>query len=377
MKRLKSIDTFRGICMAWMIIGHILDWWLQPAFYGVYLFFLNAFDFIGAASFIFVSGLSIAYTMKRKRGMESFNEKKTRNEYLLKAGYVFILAIIYNLAIAIAINDYTMIWTWFVLLTISVSLLLGWPLLKTPKTFRIFLGIVIWILNQFLFHWTLVMQESSQFAAILHYIFYNTSDLDPILSFFPFFLFGTVVGEVVFEINSTDNNYYSRFLMKNKLIYPSLVIGPALIITGVLYRFPNFFSRGSFSWMIYSMGMILLIFSALLGLEIYEKIKTKRSYRIFYYYSYYSLTVFLLHNVIYFLFFEALNIIFIWFSIVITFFSIGLILRIIHNRFGAYASIKSQLGRLASGTAKIIENLIENENSLIELIQRKLRIESY
>ncbi|MGV9198592.1 MAG: heparan-alpha-glucosaminide N-acetyltransferase domain-containing protein [Promethearchaeia archaeon] len=377
MKRLKSIDVFRGFAMTWMVVAHLLGWWLQEDLLWLFRFSTNAFDFIGAAAFIFISGVSVALSTKKKLTRDGRTRKKIRNIYLLKAAFVFILAICYNLAIAVVMNDYTLIWTWYVLLTISVSLFLGWPLLKVPKAIRILIGIVIWIVNQFLFHWLVILRASSQVAAVFYHLFYNGLTLDPILSFFPFFLFGTAIGEIVFQIINTENNYYARYLTKTKLIYPIALIGPALILTGIIYQFPAFFDRGSFSWMIYSLGMMLIIFTALLSIEVFEKINTRLNYRIFYYYSYYSLSIFLIHNLLYFIFLGSLNLVWIWFAIITTFFSVGFLLKVIHKRWGAKASIKYQLGRLAVETANIIEERMENELSLLERIQRKINLENY
>ncbi|MBA7552824.1 hypothetical protein ES705_45400 [subsurface metagenome] len=30
MKRIKSVDTIRGLCILLMILGHLMDWWIIP-----------------------------------------------------------------------------------------------------------------------------------------------------------------------------------------------------------------------------------------------------------------------------------------------------------------------------------------------------------
>ena len=89
-KRIKSIDLFRGLCIAWMICGHLSEWWMYKSLFG----YLNTpgrsiftiIDFLGAAGLLFISGVSITISYRRKQILrnsdQAFNFKKYRAEYI-------------------------------------------------------------------------------------------------------------------------------------------------------------------------------------------------------------------------------------------------------------------------------------------------------
>jgi len=325
MIRFKSIDIFRGICMGWMFLGHLLEWWIRPEYA-----YVNNFTHV--IFFLFISGVSIALSYQNRiykvEVLKELTKSRVRNSYLLRALFLLIIAIFYNLSIALAINDLTYIWSWFVLLTASISLLVGWPLLKLPKYFRIVIGLSVWILNQFLFEILLNYGQVNIFRGVFH-LLYNKPHLDPILTFFPFFLFGTVIGELISDLNF-DNTELSR-KTTIRIIKKYIIIGPILIFIGIFIGFPDFLVRSSLSWSIYSLGIQLTLLMTLFIFEILFGNNIKKNYKFLFYFSYYSFTVYLTHSLLHFLFLKQLDYISIWFAILITFLMFGMLLRIIYR----------------------------------------------
>jgi len=367
-QRLKSVDIFRGLCMAWMVLNHLIDWWIKSEYDWLHSRAIMIIDPIGASGFLFISGISIALSYRTRlnkvRVSKDYTYRMVRNSYLFRAFFIFILAIVYNIPTAIALKDPSMIWTWFVLLTAAVSLFLAWPLLKTSKLFRISIAIAIIILHFFIVSWLLPFQDNSNIFGLLFHILYNNIHQDPILIFFPFFLIGTVIGDIIYEVInlSTDENRDINF--KNKFLIPTLIIGFFLIISGIFLNTPQFLIRASLSWIIYSMGIDITLLSILLSIEKYNIIKTKKSYKFIFYYSYYSLTIYLAHNLLYFLFLHQLNLISIWLFAVASFFSIGFVLRAIYKRWEEKASIKVQVGKLSLGITTRIEKRLNKKQSV-------------
>ena len=159
MKRLKSIDIFRGCSMAWMMIGHLFHWAIKEEYLWARYLLGSIFDPMGASAFLFIAGVStmLSYRnrLQRAENSENYNKKMVKYEYFLRATFILIIALIYNTFVAIRINDLTWIWTWFILFTIAFSLYFAWPLLIAPKLLRIIVSGVIWISNQIflsLFH---------------------------------------------------------------------------------------------------------------------------------------------------------------------------------------------------------------------------------
>ena len=361
MKRIKSIDILRGLSMCWMFIGHILAWWIRDKDRHLYLETFEILDPIGATAFLFIAGISsmISYRnrMTKTENSEGYTKSRVRNEYMLRASFIFILAIIYNLVAAIKDNDLKMIWTWYILLTVAISLFLGWPLLKTPKYFRIFIGIITWIAHIYLFTILKPYEGDINNYGLLYHILYNEWALDPILPVFPFFLFGTVLGDILFDINQIEDQSKRKSVLKVKFLIPLLILGPLLILFSIMYNSISIPQNRSYSWLIYALGVILTLISVFMVFEEFIIHETKKSYKFLFYFSYYSLTIYLAHNALYFLFYRQISWPLIWIYITATIIIVGIVFRFIYKRWSYKVSIKMQLGRLSSGIARKIEEM--------------------
>ncbi|MHA1915522.1 MAG: acyltransferase family protein [Promethearchaeota archaeon] len=372
LQRLKSIDIFRGVCIIWIVFTHLVDWWLKNEFNWVHRILIMIFDPIGASGLLFISGVSITLSYRNRltkiNTSEDYTSQTVRNSYLIRALLIFIIALIYNTLIAIALKDPVWIWTWFVLLTASISMFIAWPLFKTPKFIRIILGVIIWIANPFIVSLLLPFEGSLSAFGILFHILYHGLHQVPLLVFFPFFLFGTVVGEVLFDSYFLDHSGRSkRKTFGYNYLAPVIAIGILLIILGVLFKYPNFLLRESLSWVIYSLGINIVIISILLSIDAFEIIKTKKSYKLLFYFSYYSLTIFLAHNILHFLFLNQLDVINLWFLVVGTFLLIIIILRIIYKFWNGTASIKVLISRISNDmTKKLVERSNNKQYSIPE-----------
>jgi len=362
--RLKSIDIFRGLCMAWMVLNHLIDWWLKPKYSWLHGVVIMIIDPIGASGFLFISGVSVSLSYRsrldRAKDSEDYNNRMLNYTYLFRALFLLIIALIYNSIIALLILNPSMIWTWFVLLTAAISLFLAWPLLKTSKMVRLFIVTGLLFINQLILTWLLPYKGTFNLYGVLFHFLYHDINQDPILLFFPFFLVGTVVGDIIFDTFSYINEKDHKQNFVRRLFLPLNLGGIILIIIGISFKTPEFLMRESFSWQIYSLGIILLIMSILLFFDEFELVKTKRSYKFLFYYSYYSLTIYLAHNLLYFLFLKQLNIFNVWFFAAGAFIMIGIILRTIYKTWGGSASIKVQIGRLSLGLTQKIEKRIRN-----------------
>ncbi len=372
MQRLKSVDTFRGLSMMWMFLGHLQGWALRKGDQWLASLTFSFVDPIGAAAFLFMSGISTALsyrdrTFKREGLEEIYSQSRVKNEYLFRALIILIMALIYNSCVAIGILDPLQIWKWFFLLTIAFSLFLAWPFLKTSKLFRLGLGFGIWIANYSAFVYLSDYQgQFNSFYGILYYILYNSPDQDPIFHMFSFFLIGTVLGDIIFEtfqINDKEKRYQS---FKKNLLFPSILGGVCLIVFGVTFQFPMFLHDRTFIWSIYSLGIQLVLLSVLMLFEDFELVKTKKSHKFLFYFSYYSFTVYLSHYLLFFVFTGQLNVVTIWPYVIITVILFGLLLRAIYKKWGPKASLNYQIGRMASHLARRTEERKKIKNIKVE-----------
>ena len=79
MKRFKSIDIFRGLCIVMMICGHIINWWLRPEDYWLYLTLESSLTPIGASGFLFVSGIATLLSHQNRLLLAEDSNKSQAN----------------------------------------------------------------------------------------------------------------------------------------------------------------------------------------------------------------------------------------------------------------------------------------------------------
>jgi uncharacterized membrane protein len=351
MLRLKSIDTFRGIAVIAMIWLHLSEWWLS----GDSKWFLNVplavtqYGFL--VSYQFISGVSryLFYKTGGSRSMssETINSKKIRRDFFLRGLILLIVALLYNSVVAINTTRPSEIWSWYILLAISISLILITPLLKTSKKTRVFLGVGFLLLNYVLLSFLQDFKgQANLFGILFHILFYPTG-LHPILSSFAVFLIGTVVGDILYEVYYKEDKNNRNSHLKKRLILPAILIGGLLVVLIFFSKWLNFINLPSFYGVVSSLGMSLILFSLYVIIEEYKIIKTKNNHKFLFYFSYYSLTIYLAHNVLYFLFFESLNVFYTSLSIFMVVISIGLFFKAVYPKLGSSLSIKKQISRLS------------------------------
>jgi len=349
LKRYKVVDTARGMAIFGMIVAHIFNWWLTEQslwIYDVFAIFVLSF---GAVSFVFISGASATLSLKRrtmeiKKG-DKFFHHLIRKVYFLRAFFLLMIALLYNLFVALFLQDLTYIWAWNVLQTIAISLFLVWPLINRSKILRTIIAAAALLFNYLLLYLILPYQGQLNAYGITFYILYNPLDQYILLPYFSMFLLGTVLGDILFKLGQIEDPQESKAAFKPHLITTSL-LGIILMIIGMFFL-PDFTIHASLASITYSLGLVFVAYSILMYYEIYELFKTKKSYRFFYYYNYYSFTAYLAHNVLYLIFYRQLTVITIWIPLIVTMIITSLIIYFLYKKCGPKASIKVALSAIS------------------------------
>ncbi|MFX1497917.1 MAG: heparan-alpha-glucosaminide N-acetyltransferase domain-containing protein [Promethearchaeota archaeon] len=367
MKRITGLDTIRGACMWIMIYGHMIDWWLRPEDDWLRQWLFAFLESIGATGFLFISGISAALafrsTQLKLRNLD-LNPSTVRNTYFLRAMLILLVGLIYNFFVAVLWSGNIInLWSWLVLQTIAFSLILSWSFLKVSRTFRILLSILILILNQFFLSLLLPFENQPNLFGVIYYVFYNPKSQYPIWAYFSIFLLGTALGDKIFEINNIKNHEEQKLLFKNQLLIPMFLAGILLLIFGIVFFFPEFFVFNTISAFAYSLGVILIAISFFMAKQIFSFLKTKKSYRYLFFYSYYSFTIYIAHNIIYFLFTEQLNFITIWVAVIIGNIFFGYLFRTLYLKYGSKISLKTAINKMSFALAY----KLANNNKLIKI----------
>ena len=361
MQRIKSLDSFRGFIMLVMVWVHLCDWWIREEDFWFSKAILPIIQLTFGPGFLLLAGISITLSYRNSlikiTKMHDFNYNILRKEYLFRATFILIVALGYNSIVALNFMNPLDLWKWFILLTMAISLFLVWPLLKLPKQTRLVIAVIIWVINCFLFKYLLPFQGQANVFGTIYYFLYNSIDVIPFPHYFSFLLIGTALGEIFFDIYQIKDQKERKLLIKKKIILPFLILGFTLIIIGVALDPQLALERTSFIWIMLAMGISLLSLSTFIVFVDFKLLinKSRRSFKFLFYYSYYSLTVYLVHNIFYFFFLHQLNLFQFWILTVITCLVFGFILQLIYNKIGPKFSIKVQLGRLSSGLAKKLE----------------------
>jgi hypothetical protein len=347
-----------------MVLGHILDWWILWNERLIINILFSILAPIAATGFLFVSGFSAAMAYKRRAKKTSMSTDtsmiQARNIYIIRAILLLAIGILYNIVIAFGTNNWSWIWAWNALQTISISALMAWPLLRTPKYLRIGLGIGLLVANDLLLTFLLPFEGQLNNYGVLFHFFYHPKEGFTILPYFAIFIIGTVVGDFFFDINSIEDQEKRRDAIKTVFLRTLLIVGIISTLFGITFRVDNFnnnfLHRPALSSMFYSIGAVLIMFAILLYIEEYNKLKTKKSYRFFFYYSFYSFTIYIAHDPLYFLFYQKINIQIIWFVAIGMFILITFLLKFLHKKVGPKASLKAQLSVLSLIISKKIED---------------------
>jgi hypothetical protein len=341
-----------------MVYGHMLQFWIRPEDFWLKYWLFAILAPIGATGFLFISGVSSTLAYKSNLQTQKLPMKTMRNIYLLRASLILIIALFFNLGVAMVFGGGNLAdtWSWNALQTIGISLLLAWPLLKTSKIFRVSIAIIAIILNQILLTMLTPYSGQSSLLGIVYHVLFNPIDTYVILNYYGIVLIGSVIGDYIYDLKNGDEQKKKEFLLTHRSIIYIIFIGMSVFIFGIMLFYPNFIYFNTISSVLYALGFIIAALAILIVIEILEVIKTKKSYNLLYYYSYYSFTIFLGHNVLLVLFMQQLNVYFtIWLAVFVFNIILGGLLKIAHDKLGWRASVKAGISILSAFIAMKIE----------------------
>lgn len=359
--RIKTLDIARGLIILGMVWVHLRTWWLRKEDAWFTDISRLLIDKIFGPAFIWLSGVSLILWYRnasiKAKELENYNARIMKKEYYFRALILLVIAFSYNIVVALVIYDITWIWAWFILLALAFSMLMSYPFFKTSKLFRLIYSFIIIIINQIIITILWPYEGQLNIYGILFHLLYYPLFLYPVLVSYAFYILGTIFGDLLFEVFQIEDIAKRRLALRNKIVIPSFIIGIVILILGVIFIGELFWIDYPFAWVPFSISIIIIAVSILLTIEGYGYFDTKKSYKFSYYFSYYSLTVYLGHNVLFFLFYGQLNIFYFFMAFFITSALMGLALRAIHKRWRSKFSIKVQMGKMAIFLACKLENI--------------------
>ncbi len=235
-QRIASIDFVKGLAMGFIVFAHAALFWLDKDWRYLYGLVFAFLDILGPSMFVFLSALSVVFSIKTKKRMIS--EKVIRNRIFTRGIVIIIMGVLFNpmslLAAGASIPFPANLWGWNFLMFIGFSQIFSYYALKFNKITRAIIGpIVIFIspwIRQLLFNF----KDLNLGVNILHFIITSPLPQVPFLPWIAVCFISTIFGEYLYEtmMKGTEEAYY-------KLFRKFLTYGIILIIIGIFIIVPQ------------------------------------------------------------------------------------------------------------------------------------------
>ncbi|TFF87308.1 MAG: DUF1624 domain-containing protein, partial [Promethearchaeota archaeon] len=388
-KRVEAIDFVKGFAIIFIIMAHIAGAWLNTEWIYLYGLLLALLDILGPSLFIFLSALSVIFSIKKKK--DKVPEMIIRNQIFSRGIMIIVIGLTFNISTAIMQNQSILylLWGWNILVFIGFSQIASYYALKTSKVFRAVLGVLVIFYSSTIRNFLYVNKDLNIIYGILHYFITSPIAHLPLLPWVSLCFISTIFGEYLYEAmqKGTTDAYIglariyliwgvimaafgllSGFTLYNSYILPnseyphiellgianSQDIIPSLRLPGML----EFLIRGRMPNMFYNLGVALIIISISLYLVDIKKKNHNAFTKMLIYLGKISLNLFLIHHLFITFFLRFFSITFfvpIFFGYCTFLFFLMYIWMKYFNGVGTPEWLMIQIGRLGQKTEESIK----------------------
>ncbi|MFW9952121.1 MAG: heparan-alpha-glucosaminide N-acetyltransferase domain-containing protein, partial [Candidatus Thorarchaeota archaeon] len=201
-KRIVSIDFVKGFAIVFIMLAHTAGAWLNDTWIFIYGFAYAFLDILGPSLFVFLSALSVVFSIKRKKN--SLSEKAIRNKILNRGIIIIVIGILFNISsFEFTIKGYSFplnLWGWNILMFIGFSQIFSLYALKIGKMARAIIGALIIFTSDPIRQYLFEGKEAGNIPiTILHYIFVSPSPMTPLLPYLSICFISTIFGEYLYD----------------------------------------------------------------------------------------------------------------------------------------------------------------------------------
>jgi len=329
-KRIGSIDFVKGFAIVFIILAHSAAVWLNSANYYLYGVLFALLDFLGPSLFVFLSALSVIFSIRNKQN--KLPSKVIRMRIFSRGIIIILIATIYNVT-SLSIEAPSVpfplnLWGWNILMFIGFSQIFSYYAVKLTKLSRAILGIVIVFSSNFVRDLLFIpgIEGGNLIVIFVHFLVIGPLPMVPLLPGLAICFISTIFGEYLYEaMNKGTHDAYVglfRIFMIWSIILIIIGIGfgfqlytrdsilggvseyPNIALLDVANRpafinipgMPEFLIRGRGPNLIYNLGAALLVIS----ISFYF-IDIKKKYgnfvKMLVYYGKVSLSLFFVHQI--------------------------------------------------------------------------------
>lgn len=235
-KRIASIDFVKGVAIGLIILAHTALSWLDNEWRYVYGLVFALLDIVGPSLFVFLSALSVVFSVKKKKG--KINEKIIRNKVFTRGLTIIIIGILWNPMSLQTTGGGSVpfpanLWGWNFLMFIGFSQIFSYYGLKLKKSTRLIIGTIIIFISPWVREVLFSFKDDNPAVFILHFIFTSPLPQVPFLPWIAVCFISTIFGEQLFETmmkGTREANY--------KLVRLFSIYGVSLILIGVFMVVP-------------------------------------------------------------------------------------------------------------------------------------------
>ncbi len=340
-KRIGSIDFVKGFAIVFIILAHSAAIWLNGENRYLYGLLFTLLDFLGPSLFVFLSALSVVFSIRNKKN--KLPSKVIRMRIFSRGIIIILIATIYNVA-SLSIENIKVpfplnLWGWNILMFIGFSQIFSYYALRMTKLSRAIIGIVIILSTNFIRDLIFIpgIESENPVVIFIHYIVIGPLPMVPLLPGLAICFISTIFGEYLYEaMNKGTHDAYVglfRIFMIWSIIliiigigfgfqlytrdtilggvseYPNIALLDVANGQGVFHipGMPEFLIRGRGPNLIYNLGAALLVIS----ISFYF-IDIKKKYgnfvKMLVYYGKVSLSLFFVHQIFLGLFYRQFDI---------------------------------------------------------------------
>ncbi|MFX0134359.1 MAG: heparan-alpha-glucosaminide N-acetyltransferase domain-containing protein [Candidatus Hodarchaeota archaeon] len=299
-KRIKAIDTVRGMATMEMIIYHFVTWYLPqiPKYSLIHFIVITIFGHTLRFCFVTIPAMGVTLQLYRSK-IDGIDESLIRNSIFKRGLLLIIIQFVCNFF------GWHPFFTWnsFILSFVGISIIIAYYVSKLSHRTRIILIIIIALITPFLKFYLHPIQFQMGFIqnvwTIDTFLYSMFLQVDfPILPYIIFSIFGTIFTEKM--ISAVETKSEEKFI-KNSLIIAiiSLVLYSIFTNFRSIINYPDFFlGNPPRQDILFAIGSVILFIIVCFWIQDWKQEEVK-ALEIFEIFGSISLTTFITHYYIF------------------------------------------------------------------------------
>ena len=200
-QRIRSLDFVKGFAIVMIMVAHTSMVWLDADWFYLHGMVYAALDILGPSLFIFLSALSVIFSIRRKKG--KLPEKVIRNRIFSRGLTIMLIGMLFNvIGLSVVRQDIPFplnLWGWNILMFIGFSQIASYYALKFKKWSRAFIGVIIILISPALREFLYIYKDSYSLVWLAHFIITSPA---PEITLFPWLaicFISSIFGEYLFD----------------------------------------------------------------------------------------------------------------------------------------------------------------------------------